>query len=429
MTNPKLFDTGEEYAIKNGLDGDTFIIGLFNRSQNQLSDNDNLGDINSEPNGGAYSRQTSTFSSFDADDASTDSTQLTADWAVSNDSEIEFDVSDSTNTVDAYFIAKNFQSVDEANSSPQTNIISTGLLERVIDLSGGNLLSEGDNVLTITLSADQIGIRFGVKVRGNKLIVAGAANNRIYRHNLNTEYDTSTLVFNELSFDTSFTPLGTEFDIIGSKFYTIESDGTIYQYQLRNKYDISTAQLMSSTSVNLNGRAARDIKWNDDGTKLFVVEDSGTDGVISEYNASTAFDISSILKNTDISYNGGSLGGLCWNKNGKKLYFVAESGGGTIREISLNTAFSISTVSSTFESNRFVQQGTTGGGGTPGGIAFNNDGTKFYEVTREKNKIAEVTLSSPFSLSTNTNVDVVNMFDGSPAGIVFNTSPKYIGKD
>jgi len=123
---PELHDLGEEYLIKNGADGDTFDVGLYNTSDS-LTDSDDLAAVTTEPSGSAYARQNQAFSAED----------VSGDWQVNNDSTITFDTSDSSETVDGYIIVKNFQASDTGDSSATDHLVASGDLSQQFNLDDG----------------------------------------------------------------------------------------------------------------------------------------------------------------------------------------------------------------------------------------------------------------------------------------------------
>ncbi len=135
-----LTDLGEEYLIKNSIDGDTLTVGLYNDSTDSLSDTSDIADITSEPSG-SYSRQTATFNSAD----------LSGNWGVDNDAEISFDTSTSTETVDHYFLAVSFQAEDTGDSASNLHLLGVRALSESRDLSQIDALNiaAGDAGLTV----------------------------------------------------------------------------------------------------------------------------------------------------------------------------------------------------------------------------------------------------------------------------------------
>jgi hypothetical protein len=135
-----LTDLGEEWMIKNDLDSVTVDVGLYNDSTDSIADADDIGDITTEPNDGNYSRQTGVAVS---------ASDISSDWGVDNDSNITFDVTDTTGTVDSYFFVYSFQADDTGDGSPQDHLVLTGSLSQSYDLS---------NLDTLEISAGTSGV-------------------------------------------------------------------------------------------------------------------------------------------------------------------------------------------------------------------------------------------------------------------------------
>jgi hypothetical protein len=132
----QLHDTGEEFAIKDLFRGDQLTkptsvnIGLFSDSTDNLSDNSDIGSINTEPTGSSFSRQTASFDSSDF--TVQDNTNGNFETVISDQ---VFDTSDSSQDVDAYFIIVNFQSDDTNDSSANDHLFFTGNLDQTYDLN------------------------------------------------------------------------------------------------------------------------------------------------------------------------------------------------------------------------------------------------------------------------------------------------------
>ena len=118
----------------------------------------------------------------------------------------------------------------------------------------------------------------------------------------------------------------------------------VYEYDLSTAFDLTTLSYSdNSYSVNSQESNPTDIRFNHDGTKMYISGTSGRD--INEYTLSSAFDISD--SNT-ITFEG---------------------------------SFSVS-------SSDVAAQG----------FSFNNDGTKIFTTGSSYNRVNEVALTSPFSL-------------------------------
>jgi hypothetical protein len=135
-----LTDLGEEYLIKNSVSGITFTVGLYNDSTDSISETDDLSAITTEPSGGAYARQSDTFTAAD----------LSGDWGTDNDSQLSYDTSDSSQTVDSYFIMVSFQASDTGDSGANDHLLLTGALSQSRDLS---------QIDTLNISAGGVGFK------------------------------------------------------------------------------------------------------------------------------------------------------------------------------------------------------------------------------------------------------------------------------
>lgn len=104
--------------------------GLYNDGTDALGEDADVGDITTEPGGSAYNRQSVTVP---------DNVTFTQDG--SNDLQVDiddqtYDTSDSSQTVDSYFLVVNFQAtVVTADGSPTDHLVLTGALSQSRDLS------------------------------------------------------------------------------------------------------------------------------------------------------------------------------------------------------------------------------------------------------------------------------------------------------
>jgi hypothetical protein len=136
-----LTDIGEEYVIKNGLDGATVNVGVYNDSTDSISDTDNVSAITTEPSNGNYSTASVSLSAVD----------VSGDWGADNDSQISFDFSDqsTSETVDAFYITVNFNSTEAGTTSD--HLIGTAAMTQNRDIGSIDTLnvSAGDLEATI----------------------------------------------------------------------------------------------------------------------------------------------------------------------------------------------------------------------------------------------------------------------------------------
>lgn len=136
-----LTDLGEEWMITNNLDGLTIEMGLYDDSVDDIADSDDIGAISTEPSDGNYSRQSVNISASD----------ISGNWGVDNDSQVSFDVTNTSGDVDSYFFAYSFQAQDTGDSSPQTHLVATGSLSQSYALSNLDTLDISSGTAGVTV--------------------------------------------------------------------------------------------------------------------------------------------------------------------------------------------------------------------------------------------------------------------------------------
>ena len=127
---------------------------------------------------------------------------------------------------------------------------------------------------------------------------------------------------------------------------------------------------------------------------MFVVGDNGNE--INAYTLSTGFDLTSTVTHVDsfdISGQDTTPQFIKFNNNGTKMFVIGNTGD-DINSYTLSTGFDLTTA--TF--NDINGDGTgfdiTDQDGVPRGLTFNNDGTKMFVVGDNGNEINSYTLSA-----------------------------------
>ena len=220
-------------------------------------------------------------------------------------------------------------------------------------------------------------------------------------------------------------PNGFTFNNDGTKMFVIgHKEDEVIEYTLSTAWDVSTAcatahcdaaegDSFSTVSTQNESGYSRDVKFSQDGTKMFVLGGSANDNEdgldsVCEYTLSTGFDVSSTVTPIDCTsvHPVGEAEELAFNPDGTKM-FVLDQNGDDVNEFKLTTGFDVSTAS-------FVD---SFGVGTqeidPTGLAFTYNGTKMFVVGFDGDRVYEYTLSTAFDVSTASFVDSFYMTDGS----------------
>jgi DNA-binding beta-propeller fold protein YncE len=214
-------------------------------------------------------------------------------------------------------------------------------------------------------------------------------------------YDLSGAAYDSVSFSVSSQeadPTEIAFNNDGTKMYVmgLDSGCVVYQYSLSTAFDVSTASYDSvSFSVNSQSPYSYGLSFNDDGTKMYVL---GNTGSIYQYSLSTAFDLSTASYDS-VSFNASSQDvntyAITFNNNGTKMYVSGAGAPASIYQYSLSTAFNLSTAGYDSVSLNVSSQETS-----PYGLKFNSDGTKVYVSGFSSDSIHQYSLSTAFDLST-----------------------------
>ncbi len=232
---------------------------------------------------------------------------------------------------------------------------------------------------------------------GTKMYVVGNGNDRIYEYDLSTANDVSTATYNSVSFDNSSqatAATGMVFNNDGTKMYIVSGGLSryVYQYSLSTAYDVSSASY-DSVSLNVGNESTdpTDLRFNNDGSKLFVLQAASADSVF-QYSLTSNFDLSTASYDS-VSFSVGSQDStptsLSFNSDGSKMFIIGLATDKTY-QYSLSTNFDISTAS--YDNISFDQSVSTAEG-QPRGLAFSNYGDKLYVIGYDQDTVYEFSTS------------------------------------
>lgn len=228
---------------------------------------------------------------------------------------------------------------------------------------------------------DADGTGFEFNNDGTKMYITGYATDSIYQYSLSTAFDVSTATYDNVSLDISATnpyPTCLKFNNDGTKLWVVSPNSTagtsesIYEYGFTTPYDLSTASY-SNVNIDLSSQESRPhgIDFSPDGTKMFMI--GWTDDRVFQYDLSTAWDITSLTFSKSsfvISSQDGVPKGLALNGDGTKIFIT----GDTYNKIfiyNLSTPYDVSSM--TYSGNSIDASE-----GSPFQVGFNNDGSRMY---------------------------------------------------
>lgn len=224
-------------------------------------------------------------------------------------------------------------------------------------------------------------------------------------------------------------PSGMTFGDSGNKMYFSGAQGDfVIQYALSTPYDYSTrGPIEDAFRVNSEENSPQDVEFNDDGTRMYIVGNSGDD--VTEYSLSSAWNVSSAtftdtfdartaIENLLGATNGDLLTGMSFNDDGSKL-FLADRRSDDVFEFDLSTNYDVSTAGAVV--NNMPITGET----NVRDISFNDDGTELYVIGNQGDDVNTFPLSIAYDLSsvgTSTNHTLPGSPDNTPQAILIDNA-------
>ena len=235
---------------------------------------------------------------------------------------------------------------------------------------------------------------------GTSMFVIGSGNDAVYQYTLAAPFDVSNVTgTSDVSHVDRFlvdsqesSPRGLAFSANGTKMFVVgSSSDSVHEYALTTAFDVSTATIDSSFSVESQDSSPRGLAFSADGTKMFVVGSSSAS--VHEYALTSAFDVSTATIDSSFSVESQDTSprGLAFSADGTKM-FVVGSSSASVHEYALTSAFDVSTAS--FDSSFSVESQDS----SPAGLAFSGDGTGMFVLGFDGANVHQYALSEPFTL-------------------------------
>jgi len=255
----------------------------------------------------------------------------------------------------------------------------------------------------------------------SKMFILGSINNVIYQYTLSTPGDVSTATYDSVSFSTSSQtsfPTGLFIKPDGTKFYLTDGSA-MYQYSMSTAFLISSA---SYDSITLTvGTGARGPFFRADGLRFYAIY-SGT--VVSEYSLASAWaniSTATLISQTTISTQDNSLRAIWFKDDGLKMYLLG-SQNDNIYQYTLGTAWDSSDF--TYDSLSFSvgSQETA-----PNAIFIDDIGLQLFIIGQITDAVYQYTLGSNDGFLTtgnfiSTSLDLTGDLAANPTKVVVSST-------
>ena len=183
---------------------------------------------------------------------------------------------------------------------------------------------------------------------GTKMYIAGYTTDTVFQYTLSTAFDLSTASYASISFNVSSQENGLQFVVFnsdGSKMYIRGfTNNTFFQYSLSTPYNVSTASYDSVTfTPTAQGSQPISLAFNADGTKCFVAN-ANTDAIF-QYSLSSAYNVGTASYDSislNIVNQNNQPKDIAFSTDGTRLFLIGQSGGSFVYQYS-TTALAYST--------------------------------------------------------------------------------------
>jgi len=192
----------------------------------------------------------------------------------------------------------------------------------------------------------------------------------------------------------------------GTKVYSTDYNGYLYEYDLDTAYDIRTAIYANRLYVQSYSHARNplDIHMKSDGTRAFVI--NAYNRSLRQFNLSTAWDISTGSYSTSSGWSGASSCRGIFIKSDGTRWWVIDGSFDRIVQHDMSTAWTANT-STSGNSSRTMSL-SANGCTDPQDVTFNSNGTKMY-VTNNNGRVYVWNLGSAWNVLSSVTFD--NYYD------------------
>lgn len=248
------------------------------------------------------------------------------------------------------------------------------------------------NVSVAAQTTSPRGLAFGDS--GAKMYVVGGST--VYQYTLSTPWDLSSASYASISESFAAQDASVEsvfFKSDGTKCYVLGgASDTVYQYSLGTAWNVSTSSYDSvSLSVTAQDNAPLGLFFGDSGAKMFVVGTTGNK--VLQYDLGTPWDLSTASyssKSITVTTQTSNPQEVAFDSSGTKVFVLSSTAGSGIIQYELGTAWDLDT-----ESHAGVSFDASGEDTSTLGLAWKDDGTKFYIAGNTNDRIYQYSAGNP----------------------------------
>lgn len=190
------------------------------------------------------------------------------------------------------------------------------------------------------------------------------------------------------------TTQGLAFKPDGTKMYLLgEANDRVYEYNLPNTWDISTATYVQQFSVGTQETVGRGLVLSSDGSYMYIT--GQTSDNVYRYTLSTPWNVVTATQSQvfNVAPYDITSTGVAFDNTGSNLYVIGSTSD-KVFQFNLAIAWSLATAS--YKQNISVATQETG----PSDLAFSTDGSSLYVVGTVNDKIHQYSLSESWNVAS-----------------------------
>lgn len=227
---------------------------------------------------------------------------------------------------------------------------------------------------------------------------------------VNNLWNLSSYNYTENITNIALTVRGVFINNSGNRLYITRSGTIIEEYSLSTPWNITTATLVQSKDLSAQDTTLSQIFFNASGNKLYIV--GGTNNNVYEYTLSTPWNVTTatFVQSKSVSPLGSTALALFFNAVGTKMY-AGSNGGKRIGEYTLSTPWNITTATNINNLSTALNVAA---------VFINASGESIYVSESSTGVVKRYLLSTPGDLSTATLSETVTGVHAGSSGLFFN---------
>ena len=231
-----------------------------------------------------------------------------------------------------------------AISSDESKLLTIDVAATINYLKRIEMTTAGDLSTASVANSSAIGsgTKSSIFIQTPSLLWAlDSSNDNTKKYTLNADFGNTVSSTSSYAVIAGVNPVGSDnpnsvsFNSTGTKMFIgdFNADG-VQEFSLSTAYDPSTATYTANGSVASQTVSPYTHCWNNDGSKMYVIESGAGSSALYQYSLSSAYDVTTLSYDGSLALTGGPLStgyaiGICVSSDNQSLYISGVNSGFT----------------------------------------------------------------------------------------------------